>query len=104
MIKILIFSVTALIASFIAGFIFGKRKGKPKKQVQKEDVYNIVNGINQKENLAILYKSLLIKVHPDKNPGNIMLAEKYTTLINKHRRDFDKLNHLQKEIEDSFKQ
>ena len=80
-----------------------KLRVKNKEKVHSKDINNIIKGIGKKEDLAILYKSLVKRVHPDKNQDNLELAEKFTTLINKNRRNYQELLSLENEINLTFK-
>lgn len=87
-----------LLTVFTTGFLLGRRSNKKRSKIKTDDIHNIVNGISQKENLAALYKSLIKKVHPDKNPDNLELSKKYTALINNNRRNYRELLSLENKI------
>lgn len=95
-----IISAIALI-SFLVGFFLGRRSRK-KIKIDAADIRNVASGINQKEKLTVLYKSLMKKIHPDRNPSKAELSKKYSMLVNEHRRNFDMMMTLEKEIDEVF--
>jgi hypothetical protein len=77
-------------------------KKKFSKKVESLDIDNIVTGISKKDEMEKLYKTLIKKVHPDKNPSMKTIADEYTAKLNQHRYNHDELNKLANEIDQVF--
>lgn len=89
-------------ALFITYRLKKMEKRKRNTDFSHEEISNLVSGISSKEEMANLYKKLLIMVHPDRNPNRIELSEDYTTRLNNNRRNYTKLKQLALEIEEVF--
>lgn len=62
----------------------------------KEETENIVNSISKSRSL---YKSLIIKVHPDRfTDGRKEIAEQFTSKLTENKRNYKKLLDIQLEI------
>jgi hypothetical protein len=85
-----------------AGVLITKKLLKSKSKVETADINNIVNSINRSKELEALYKKLMIKTHPDRNPEKLELAHDYSERLNKSRRSYDDLKKLELEINAEF--
>ena len=66
--NILSIAIPASLALFVTYRFIKKKKRKMNNDFSHEEISNLVNGISSKEEMANLYKKLLIRVHPDRNP------------------------------------
>lgn len=65
-----------------------------RKQLQDE-TFNVVQSISKGK---LLYKQLIMRAHPDKNPENVELATELTHSINSNRFNYRELLELQERI------
>ena len=66
-----------------------------KKKVIEHNEVNVVDGIVKAKKL---YKELIVKAHPDRNPNNIELAKALSQLITENRYNYAELKKLQQII------
>ena len=92
--------VTLFIILWLVVFFIKKKFSK---KIESLDINNIVTGISKKDEMEKLYKTLIKKVHPDKNLSKKILADEYTAKLNQHRYNHDELNKLANEIMEVFK-
>lgn len=83
---------------FIAWLCIYFIKKNYSKKLSSNEIENVAIGIGKKNELEKLYKDLIKKVHPDKNPDNLELSKEYSEKINKYRFNFNELKKLEVEI------
>lgn len=82
--------------------LIAKKMLSKKTEIRTSDINNIVNSINKSKELESLYKKLMVKVHPDRNPDKQEIAANFTERLNKSRRNYDGLKSLELEIDSLF--
>ena len=74
--------------------VFNTLFSRNKKVIEHNEV-NVVDSIVKARKL---YKELIIKAHPDRNPNNIELAKTLSQQINENRYNYAELKKLQQII------
>lgn len=69
---------------------------------RKEALFESVNVVESIAGAKALYKELILKAHPDKNPMKIELAQELSELINVNRFNYQELLKLKKRVENEL--
>ena len=67
-----------------------------KRKTNADESFNVVASIGK---ARALYKDLIIKAHPDRNPYKVELATEITDLLNNNRYNYRELLKLKSRIE-----
>lgn len=70
-----------------------------RKTINSDESGNVVDSIVK---ARTLYKTLSLKAHPDRNPESRELAESFMIQITANRHNYNKLQKLQREIEEKL--
>lgn len=71
-----------------------------KRETNADESLNVVESMGKAKSL---YKDLIVKAHPDRNPTNVDLATTLTDLINKNQFNYRELLKLKTRIETELK-
>lgn len=67
-----------------------------RKKIHTDESVNVVDGMVKAKRL---YKELVNKAHPDKNPDNRALAEEITARLTKNKHNYAELLRIKEEID-----
>ena len=85
--------------SLLDMFNFFKRMFRRHKKVVEHNEVNVVDSIVKARKL---YKELILKAHPDKNPDNVDLAKTLSQQVTENRYNYAELKKLQQIINEKL--
>ena len=85
--------------SLLDMFNFFKRLFRRHKKVVEHNEVNVVDSIVKARKL---YKELILKAHPDKNPDNVDLAKTLSQQVTENRYNYAELKKLQQIINEKL--